>query len=76
MADMVGLCSSEAEEEDEMECAFDPGRPQHLKKSEAKEGVGVVGSVVPNASATAPLVSCHACTREGNRRGCHKRSWI
>jgi hypothetical protein len=36
MADMVGLRSSEAEEE-ELECAFDPEQPQHLKKSEEGE---------------------------------------
>jgi hypothetical protein len=34
-----------------------------------------MGSVVPDASATAPLTSRHVCTREGNRRSCHKGSW-
>jgi hypothetical protein len=38
MADMVGLRSGEAEEE-ELECAFVPQRPQHLKKSKAGEGL-------------------------------------
>jgi hypothetical protein len=75
MADMVRLCASKAEKED-MECAFDPERPQHLKKSEAWEGAGVVGSVMLNTSATAPLILCHACPREGNRCSGHKGSWV
>jgi hypothetical protein len=53
-----------------------PSRPRHLKKSEAAERAGVVGSVMPNASATAPLISRHACPWEGNRRSHHKGSWV
>jgi hypothetical protein len=76
MADMVRLRSSEVEEREELECAFNPERPQHLKKSDAGEGAGIVGSVVPDASATVPLILCHACAREGNRCGRHKGSWV
>jgi hypothetical protein len=62
---MVGLCSgggSEAEEE--VECAFDPERPRHLKRSEAGERAGVMGSAMPNASVTAPLSSRHVRPQE------------
>jgi hypothetical protein len=34
-----------------------------------------VGSVMPDASATAPLIPRHVCFRKGNRGGCHKESW-
>jgi hypothetical protein len=75
-ADMVGLHPSKVEGKEEMECTFDPERPRHLKKSEAGERARVVGSVMPNASATAPLISRHARPREGNHRSHHKGSWI
>jgi hypothetical protein len=35
-----------------------------------------VGSVVPNASVTAPLYSYRAYPREGNRHGHRKGSWV
>jgi hypothetical protein len=45
-----------------------------FKEKRGEEGTGVVVSVSPDASATAPLILHHVCIWEGNRRGCHKRS--
>jgi hypothetical protein len=45
-----------------------------FKEKQGMEGTGVVGSDVPDASATAPLISHHVCTREGNHRGFHNGS--
>jgi hypothetical protein len=45
---------------EEAEYALDPERPQHLKRSDAEEEAGVMGSAMPNASVTALffLASC------------------
>jgi hypothetical protein len=66
MVDMVELCSSKVEGKEEMGCDFDPGCPRHFKKSEAWDRAGIVGSVMPDASSTIPLISRHAHPREGN----------
>jgi hypothetical protein len=61
---------------EEAGCAFDPERPQHLKRSNAGEGAGVIGSAMPNASVTT-LFSLHrAHPREGNRCSHHGASWV
>jgi hypothetical protein len=59
-----------------VECAFDPERPRHLKRSEAGERAGVIGSAMPNASVTAPLFLRHAHPREDNRRSHHQGSCV
>jgi hypothetical protein len=38
---------------EEVECAIDPECPQYLRRSDAGEGAGVVGSAMPNTSVTA-----------------------
>jgi hypothetical protein len=59
-----------------VKCAFDPENPRHLKRSEVGERAGVVGSAMSNALVTAPLLLRHVRPREGNRRSCHKGSWV
>jgi hypothetical protein len=53
---MVRLRSSKVEGKEELEGAFNPGRPWHLKKSEVGQRADVVGLVMPNALATTPLI--------------------
>jgi hypothetical protein len=65
-----------SETEEEVECAFNPERPRHLKRSGAGEGAGVMGSTVPNASVTAPLFLHRAHPREGNCRSHRNGSWV
>jgi hypothetical protein len=75
--DMVGLCSDEKSEAEEVvECALNPECPRHLNRRGAGKGAGVMGSVAPNTSVTAPLSSRHAHPREGNRRGHRIGSWV
>jgi hypothetical protein len=71
---MIGPSASGAKWEEKVECAFFLEQFQHLKKSEAGEKLAA-GSIVSDASATSPLTLRHVCIREGNHRGCHKRSW-
>jgi hypothetical protein len=68
---MAGQNSEEkVEVEEEVGCALNPKRSQYLRRSgRGEEGVG---STVPDASVTAPH---HAHLLEGNRYGCHDRSW-
>jgi hypothetical protein len=74
---MVRLRSGrESEAEHEVECAFDPERPWHLKRSEAGEGAGVMGSAMPDALEIAPLLLHHARRQEDNRRSHHNGSWV
>jgi hypothetical protein len=59
---MVGLRSDrKIETGEEAECAIDPEHSQYLKRSDAEEGAGVMGSAMPNASITAlfPLHRAH-----------------
>jgi hypothetical protein len=59
--DMVRLRSNgRSEAEEVMECAIDPERPRHLKRSDAGERAGIIGSATPNALVTAPSSSHHA----------------
>jgi hypothetical protein len=75
--DMVRLHSNKKREiEEEAECAFDPERPRHLKRSDAGEGAGIIGSAMPNASVTAPLSLHCAHPQEGNCRSPHNGSWV
>jgi hypothetical protein len=75
--DMVGSCPDrKIETGEEAECAIDPERPQYLKRSDAGEGTGIVGSVMPNASVTAPFSSHRAHPQEGNRCGHPSVSWV
>jgi hypothetical protein len=74
---MVGLRSDrKIETGEEAECAIDFECPQYLKRSDAGEGAGVVGSAMPNASVTVPFSSHRAHPQEGNRCGYHSRSWV
>jgi hypothetical protein len=68
---MAGRNSEEkAEAEEEVECTLNPRCSQYLRRSDrGEEGVG---STVPDALVTALH---HAHLREGNRSGCHSRSW-
>jgi hypothetical protein len=43
-----------------------------FKEKQGKEGTGVVGSDVPDALATTPLISHNICTREVNHRSFYK----
>jgi hypothetical protein len=75
--DMVRSHSGrKSETEEEAECAFDPERPRHLKRSDAGEEAGVMGLAMPNASVTAPLSLHRAHPWEGNRRSHHNGSWV
>jgi hypothetical protein len=75
--DMVGLHSDgRSEAEEVVECALDPERPRHLKRRDAGEGAGVMGSAMPNALVTTPLSSHRAHPQEGNRRGHRNGSWV
>jgi hypothetical protein len=61
---------------EEVECAIDPGRPQYLRRSGAGEGASVVGSVMPNASVTAPFSLHRAHPQEGNCCDHYSGSWV
>jgi hypothetical protein len=61
---------------EEVECAIDPERPQYLRRSDAGEGAGVVGSAMPNASVTAPFSSHRAHPQEGYRCDQYSGSWV
>jgi hypothetical protein len=74
--DMVGWSSNrKIETGEEAEYAIDPKRPLYLKRSDAGEGVGVMGSAMPDASVTAPFSLHRAYLREGNHCGHHSGLW-
>jgi hypothetical protein len=47
-----------------------------FKEERGRGGGWHSGISCADASATVPLILCHACTLEGNRCGCHKGSWV
>jgi hypothetical protein len=75
--DMVGLRSDgKSEAEEVVERALNPEHPRLLKRRGTGKEAGVMGSVAPNTSVTAPLSSRRAHPREVNHRGHHSGSWV